>query len=346
VPIAAAALWILLTKTPSPQRPRIAVALDWRGGLLGAMFLGLLNYALIEAAARGFQDPRVFGCLAGAAAALVLFVRVESRASRPMLPPALFRVRTFSAACLLTLAFYSSLYGLLFFLSLNLIQVQEYDAALAGLAQLPVMLLVAILAPWSGRLVDRRGPRLPLAVGASLASLGFLLLARVGLTAGPTDYWQSFFPPLVLLGAAMGFVLVPLSAMIMSSAHGERAGVSSAMNAALSRLSSVLGIAILGPIVLVAFEQSLKDRTSVLPLGAEQRRVLLFQASRLAEAQPPRDLPPLEYRAAKNAIKAAFVTAFQLVSLVCAAAVALTAALVLIMTRKLHNPAHDASGRN
>jgi MFS family permease len=301
--------------------------------LLCALALGLINFALIEAAASGLKAPHVFGTLAAGGAALVLFLRVESRAANPLLPLELFRVRTFNAACLMTLAFYSSLYGMLFFLSLNLIQVQQYDAALAGLAQLPLMLLVVLLAPWSGRLADRRGPRLPLVLGAALAVMGFVLLARIGVTAGPADFWRSFFPPLALLGAAMGCLLAPLSAMVVASAPVERAGLSSAITAALSRLSSVLGIAILGPIVLLAFEHSLEVQAARLKLRPEARQFLTDEAPKLAEAQPPPNLPSSLHNATRDAIRLAYVRAFHEISLLCAAAVAFAAALALALTR-------------
>ena len=76
-----------------------------------------------------------------------------------MLPLQLFRSRRLSIACVLTLLLYSGLYGMMVFLSLNLIQLQHYGEVSAGLAQLPILLLMIVLSAWVGRVVDRRGPR-------------------------------------------------------------------------------------------------------------------------------------------------------------------------------------------
>ena len=197
---------------------------------------------------------------------LVGFVWNESRSARPLLPLNLFRNRTLVAASQLTLCFYSGLYGMLFFLALNLIQVQDYPASMAGLAQLPVMLLVILLSPVSGKMVDRYGPRVPLTCGGVLGALGFLLLTRPGLTSGPSDYWIEFFPPLALLGLAMGMSAAPLSTTVMNSVPQSHVGVGSGINSTLSRLSGVLGLAALGPIAIASFSRSLKVQTESFSL--------------------------------------------------------------------------------
>ena len=204
-----------------------------------------------------------------------------------LLPLQLFKVPTFNAAVILTLSFYSGLYGMLFFFSLNLIQVQGYDPALAGLTQLPLMILVVALSRWAGGLVDRYGPRLPLTIGPTMAGFGFLLFALPGLTKGPADFWSYYLPPLVLLGLAMGMTVAPLSTTVMGSVSWNRTGLASGINSALSRLSSVLGIAILGPIALVSFNQSLASRTAALDLSEEARVAVLEQATNLGDAKVP-----------------------------------------------------------
>lgn len=81
-----------------------------------------------------------------------------------------------------------------------------------------------VLSPIAGRLVDRFGPRVLLTIGGMLASLGFLLLARPGLTAGPIDYWRHFFSPLTVLGLAMG--LSTLLVAILISQQPQRSNPS------------------------------------------------------------------------------------------------------------------------
>ena len=114
--------------------------IDWLGAILAASGLGSLVYGLIESSRVGFANGSVMVVLAAAALLIVVFLLVETRMAQPMLPLALFRSRTFAGANLLTFLLYAALGGTLFFLPLNLIQVQHYSATAAGAALLPFIL--------------------------------------------------------------------------------------------------------------------------------------------------------------------------------------------------------------
>ncbi len=81
-----------------------------------------------------------------------------------------------------------------------------------------------------------------------------------------------FFPPLLLLGMAMGMSAAPLSTTIMNSVPQSHVGIASGINSTLSRLSSVLGIAVLGPIAILTFRQSLMLQAKSFSLSDEVRR--------------------------------------------------------------------------
>src|SRR5204863_1787947 len=142
---------------------------------------GGVVFALLEWPRPDANRSLVLASLAGGIAALVVFVVVERRVPNPMLPPGLFRSRTFTLANLLTLLLYGALGTVFWLVPLNLIQVQHYTATAAGAAFLPFPVLMFLLSRWSGGLIARIGSRLPLTIGPAVAALGLGLHARPGI---------------------------------------------------------------------------------------------------------------------------------------------------------------------
>ena len=333
LPLAAAALWALIRYVPESRDPA-ARQLDYPGALLATLGLAGLTYGLIEGPGQGWLSPLVLLALVGGVGGLVGFVAVEARSREPMLPLGLFRSPVFSGTNLLTLFLYAALYGMLFFLPLNLIQVQGYNEALAGIASLPMALILALLARWAGGLADRFGPRLPLIIGPGLAGLGFALYALPGLTTGPGEYWTSFFLPIVVLGLGMAITITPLTAAVMGSVEPSRSGVASGVNNAVSRTAGVLALAVLGLVALTSFGEALGRRGAEQGLSTTTQAALVAQAPLLAGAVPPLGLSPTEEQAARMTIRLAFVDIFRLLASIAAGLAWISAGVAAWVLRK------------
>ena len=312
VPIALLVILISLRSVPESSDKESA-GLDWLGAIVGALGLGALVYGLIESSRLGFDDRSVLVALVAAAVLLGLFLMIETRVSNPMLPLALFRSRTFTGANLLTFLLYGALGGTLFFLPLNLIQVQHYSATAAGAVFLPFVLIIFLLSRWAGGLVESYGPKIPLVVGPLIAALGFALFMLPGANAG---YWQNFFPAVVVLGTGMAVSVAPLTTTVMNSITENRVGIASGVNNAVSRAAGLLAIAVLGIVMLHVFSRALDRRLADGKLSASMLQSLQAQRTKLAAIALPEDADSATRTLMRHAIDESFVSGFRVVMVV------------------------------
>jgi predicted MFS family arabinose efflux permease len=241
-----------------------------------------------------------------------------------MLPLALFRSRPFTFANLLTLLLYAALSVVLFLVPLNLIQVQHYSATAAGAALLPLPLIVFALSRWSGGLVARVGARLPLTAGPMAAAIGLALYARPGV--GGT-YWTTFFPAIVVLGLGMAVTVAPLTTTVMATVGRQHAGVASGINNTVSRVASLLAIAIFGVLLSRAFDARVRPRLAAVGLSSTARQEVDRELAKIggADVMQVSSLTSSEQRVVRAIVDDGFVFAFRLV-MIGAAGLALAAA--------------------
>jgi EmrB/QacA subfamily drug resistance transporter len=333
IPIALLIIFISLWRVPESS-DKETVGLDWWGAIVGALGLGALVYGLIESSRLGFNRS-VIGILVAAGGLMIAFLFVEARVPQPMLPLALFRSRTFSGANLLTFLLYAALGGTLFFLPLNLIQVQHYSATAAGAALLPFILIISFLSRWSGGLVARYGPKLPLVVGPLIAAFGYALFMMPGVHG---SYWTTFFPPMVLLGLGMAVSVAPLTTTVMSSVAQNRAGIASGINNAVARTAGLIAIAVLGIVMLHVFKSGLDQRLSNWKLPESAARSLQTQSIKLAAIAVPEDQDPGTRQVIRRAIDESFVSGFRIVMAIGAALAIASAVTALALIAKTPRP--------
>jgi len=324
LPIAFMVLFLVVRFVAESRDEEDSMRLDLVGATLATLSLAGIVFGLIESSRLGFHSKIVWATLTGGILIGAAFVFVEARLRNPMMPLALFRSRNFTGANLLTLFLYSALAGTLFFLPLNLIQVQGYSPTAAGAASLPFILIMFGLSRWSGGLVKRYGSRLRLVVGPIIAAAGFALFIRPRLGGG---YWTTFFPAVVVLGFGMAISVAPLTTTVMNSVKQNRAGIASGINNAVSRAAGLLAIAVLGLIMFHAFNGCLNKRLNQMPLAPEVRQLLDQGRINLAAIEIPSNVDAATRATIKQTIDECFVLGFRRVMIV-GAALALASSLI------------------
>ncbi|MEP7111736.1 MAG: DHA2 family efflux MFS transporter permease subunit [Ilumatobacteraceae bacterium] len=277
IPVAAIAVLCAHKAIPETRDPHASHSLDYLGAALAVVGLAVSTWALTEAGPRGWTDPGVLVAAAIAIAAIVAFVRRMQHAGDPLVPPALFRNRTFSVVNLQTVLLYSAL-GVSFFLVSYELQVATgWSALQAGVALLPATGLMLLLSASSGALAQRIGPRLQLTVGPLIAAAGLVLLARIGENA---SWVTDVLPGAVVFGLGLVAFVAPLTATVMAAADPDHVSVASGVNNAIARAASLGALAVIPVVSGLSAASDPQEITHAFRLG------LVITASVAAASAP------------------------------------------------------------
>jgi EmrB/QacA subfamily drug resistance transporter len=250
-------------EVPESRDESVTGGVDYLGATLAALGLAGPVFALIEQPAYGWGAPLVFIPMIGGLALLGLFVWHEARTPSPMLPLQLFRRRNFAIGNLATLLIYGGLGATTFYVTIFLQQVAGYSPIAAGLALMPITLVMWTLSRRWGALSVRVGPRLMMGCGPLVAGLGLIWVGRIG---ADVDYLTEVLPGVLVFGLGLSATVAPLTNTVLSSVPQHHAGVASGVNNQVSRIATLLAIAVVGAVVAARFEAVLGP-SSVPPLS-------------------------------------------------------------------------------
>jgi EmrB/QacA subfamily drug resistance transporter len=242
LPLATAVVLVALRHVPETSDPESVKELDFPGAILAVLGLGGTSFALIEGPTIGFGAPLTLLAAIVGVLSLVAFVFVEARSKHPMLPLSLFKSRQFTGANLVTLAVYGALSAVIFLLVVQLQQVVGLTPLQAGVATLPMTVMLLLLSARMGKLAQRIGPRIPLTVGPLTAAVGVALMVRID---QGSSYLLDVFPALVVFGLGMSITVAPLTATVMGAVESRHAGLASAVNNAVARAAGLIAVAVL-----------------------------------------------------------------------------------------------------
>jgi MFS transporter, DHA2 family, methylenomycin A resistance protein len=217
--------------------------LDLPGMALATVTLAATVYAVITAGRAG-ADLTVWLAVAVAVVALLGFLLRERRAPEPLLPLPLLRSRAFAGANTVAAAMNLVGIGTVFVATLYLQTVQHHSAFIAGVMLLPLFVPLAALAPVTGRLTGRFGPRPSMSAGLVVGAIGSLVLLGIA----PTSSYIRLLPVLLGLGIGMGLLTAAVVAAAVRAAPAERSGLASGVNNTARQAAGALAIAIYGAI--------------------------------------------------------------------------------------------------
>jgi EmrB/QacA subfamily drug resistance transporter len=246
LPIAVGAILLALKFVAESREPG-AGRTDYAGAFLVTAGLGGVTYALTLWSATGRFSAAAAATMAGGCALLVAFLAVEyRRRSRAMLPIALFAGRCFSGLNLLTFLLYGAFGAAMLLLPYVLITGGGYSPVQAGLALLPLPILMTAASPAMGALAMRIGPRIPLTVGPLIVGAGMVLTRLIGADGG---YWTAVFPAILVLALGMTIAVAPLTSSVLGSVEEQHVAMASGFNSAVARLGGLIATALLGSVL-------------------------------------------------------------------------------------------------
>ncbi len=219
--------------------------LDVPGLLTSGVGLFALVFALIEANSRGWTSPLILGLFALAAVAGTAFVLLELHQRLPLFDMNLFRDPTFAGANTVALLVSLAMFGVFFFISLYMQNVLGYSAVRAGVAFLPMTVLIIVVAPIAGKSSDRLGSRWLMTGGMTLVGCALLIFAQLQADSS----YLMLLPAMVLGGLGMAITMTPMTAAALSSVPVDKAGVGSGMLNTFRQVGGALGIAVMGAIL-------------------------------------------------------------------------------------------------
>ena len=328
VPLGILALLITLRFVPETKNEEHR-SIDFAGTI--SIFLSLLGitYALISEPMLGWHNIIVLTSFIGGIIVFISFIIIEMKSRHPLIPLEIFQSKLVTGANVATLFLYFALSGVIFFLVLNLQQLQHLSPLLAGIGLLPTILLITFLSGQGGSLADKIGPRIPMIVGPTLVGIGMGLFVFAGSQA---NYFISFLPGLILFGLGMSIVIAPLTKSALS-VPTKFSGSASGVNNAVARVAGLMAVALLGAIVLSLFTKNLTHQVMSSSMSPSEKQQIIMQKDELGAITIPDSFSPVSKQIAQAAIDSSFLTSFRVAMGINAALAFLSAIVSFIFIR-------------
>ncbi|MFE6365291.1 MFS transporter [Streptomyces sp. NPDC057806] len=215
---------------------------DITGAMTSTLGMASLVYGFIRAADEGWRDSLTIGSFVAAVVLLLAFAFIERRAKEPITPLRMFADRNRSGTYVIMLSLAAAMFGMFFYIVLFVQNVLGYTPIEAGLAFLPVTVVIAIGAGLSQRFLPVLGPKPFMVTGSTLVVIG---LAWQALISADSSYVGGVLGPMLLFGLGMGLNFVTLTITAVSGVAQHEAGAASGLLNTTQQVGGALGLSIL-----------------------------------------------------------------------------------------------------
>ncbi|MER8183039.1 MFS transporter [Kitasatospora sp. NPDC094015] len=263
-PLAVVGLWLVRRAAVESTDPNASRHIDLPGLLTSAAAAFCLLYGCTAGQELGFSDPLIIALLVGSVVLAALFVLLEKRVRDPLVDLRLFSSRPFCGALVANSVMNIVFAGVSFLLTLYLQEVRGYGAVAAGLLLLPSTVTILLLNPVGGRVSARRGARLPVVAGVLLLGIGTLVTAIIG----KHYHYAILAAGLLVLGAGLGLMSIPLSDTAVAGPPEELAGTASGMFKVTSMLGGAFGVAVTVAVQQAVETNQAEDRAKAAGLSS------------------------------------------------------------------------------
>jgi EmrB/QacA subfamily drug resistance transporter len=334
LPVAALGILVAIAAVSESRDHSAPRAVDYAGVGTLTVGIGALVLALIEGNAWGWGSAGVLGLIALSAVALLAFGVIERRVRFPMVEFAFLRSRQFVGTNGIAFVVSFTMLAMFFFMALYLQNILAYSPLEAGIRFLPSTLVIIVAAPIAGRLTDKIGARLPIAVGLSLVAVALYLQSRITVDTG----YGSLLPTFLLMGLGIGLTMSPMSTAAMNAVNETKAGLASGILSMSRMVGGTFGVAAVGALFQNLSDNRLEQRLGDLQLSSQQQAWFAHNLGSGAAEEKLRQLDPTTAQEVGRVLKETFVHSLT-VSLRLSAAVAVVGvviALVLLRGERVH----------
>jgi EmrB/QacA subfamily drug resistance transporter len=331
VPVAAAAVAVTLAAARESRDHTVQRAVDYWGVATITLGIGTLVLALIEGNRWGWGSPGILALFALSVAGLIAFNFVEPRVRNPMIEYRFFRSRTFVGTNGIAFCVSFAMLAMFFFMALYMQNILGYSPLEAGIRFLPSTAVIIVAAPIAGRLTDRIGAKVPIAVGLSMAAVALYLQSQIT----PTTGYGQLLPSFILMGIGIGLTMSPMSTAAMNSVDAVKAGGASGILSMSRMVGGTFGVAAVGALFQSLSNNKLDGKLADLPLTASQKSWFIDNLGSGDVDAHLQQLPPETANQVGHALRDTFVSSLSASMRLSAAVAALGVVIALVAVERV-----------